>query len=221
MDSDKIKQELCHYGAGNGLISSGNPYKAQLYISIFVSFIAFTLIASVVYFTKSFGTSFMGGVWMSIIVVGVLTFYYDTYTKRKEWLFFGEVVLKMSPFPGKIGNEITGEISVLKNYTGKRFNLELACKYYYEKRVYNDDDLDKEYVNQVDVIWSSGRSIVKQKSIDKGVILPFSYIVPDGLPDSDLQSKTKNYHLWELELTTKEGEIKLDRVFVLPFYSQK
>jgi hypothetical protein len=127
-----------------------------------------------------------------------------------EWRRFGATPLTMDPFPGAIGGDVGGEISVDIPYDpGVAYDVTLSCINSYVTGV------GKNRSRHEKLVWQDSGYAVVHPAIH-GIRLQFRFEVPDGLPESEAHGD--NYHLWRLTVRGEMAGVDLDRNFEIPVY---
>jgi len=129
-----------------------------------------------------------------------------------EWRKFGRSPLQMDPFPGSIGGDVAGSITLHIRYDPALvYEVTLSCLYSYVS------GSGKNRSRHEKVIWQDSgyaRAVVDMA----GVKLDYRFQVPAGLKETDDQDAS-SYHLWRLNLHAEMKGTDLDRDFLLPVYA--
>lgn len=130
------------------------------------------------------------------------------------WRKFGRTPMKMDPFPGSIGGDVAGEITLnMRHDPAQVYAVTLSCLYSYLSGSGKDRSRNEK------VIWQD--SGYARSSMDMaGVKLAFCFQVPAGLQETDDQEGS-DYHLWRLNLHAEMDGADLDRDFEIPVYATK
>ncbi|TNF99642.1 MAG: DUF3592 domain-containing protein [Gammaproteobacteria bacterium] len=144
-----------------------------------------------------------------IIGIGML---YWAIKLTLEWRRFGRTPLKMDPFPGSIGGDVAGEVTVNMPYDpGQAYEVTLSCLYSYVS------GSGKNRSRHESVKWQDSgyaRPVVSSS----GVKLQFRFEVPTGLHETDNKDGS-SYHLWRLNVRAELEGVDLDRDFEIPVYA--
>ena len=127
-----------------------------------------------------------------------------------EWKRFGATPLTLDPFPGAIGGDVGGEISVQMPYNpGVVFEVVLSCVSSYTT------GSGKNRSRHETIVWQDrGYAVVEPAMRD--INLKFRFEVPDELPESEPYGSS--YHLWRLAVQGEMAGADLDRSFEIPVY---
>ncbi|MGR8935837.1 MAG: DUF3592 domain-containing protein [Gammaproteobacteria bacterium] len=143
-------------------------------------------------------------------LIGLCLLYWALKTTL-EWRRFGATPMTMDPFPGAIGGDVGGEITINTPYhPAAAFAVTLSCIHSYQSGSGEDRSRSEKAVWQ-----DSGYAEVQ--SAMRGVRLHYRFEVPDGLPASDAQ-RNDNYHFWRLDVHGDLPGVDLQRSFDIPVY---
>jgi hypothetical protein len=129
-----------------------------------------------------------------------------------EWRRFGLTPLMLDPFPGSIGGDVAGEITVTMAFDpGQVFAVTLSCIYSYVS------GSGKNRSRHESVKWQDS-GFANAMLTSSGVKLQFRFEVPAGLQETQQQSGS-SYYLWRLNLHAELEGVDLDRDFEIPVYA--
>lgn len=163
-----------------------------------------------------------------MISIGLL---YFTIKTTKQWLIFGNTLLRLDPFPGSIGGQVGGIISINKLHeTNAGFRIELSCTRSTRSTgngifIGNNDHSNKSREYR-ETIWIRHINAVQTRTA-KGIDISFKFNVPHNLPSTELTTSeqrtifrcSQEHIVWELKLTSKTKIGKLDRKFEIPVFN--
>lgn len=113
---------------------------------------------------------------------------------------FGDIQLRMDPFPASIGGEAGGSIDLPIHFSsGNVFAVSLSC----ERVIKHRDGSRKE------LIWQQAGCAASTPG-PAGTRIVFRFAVPDTEPP------TGDCHLWTVRITAELSGLDLDRSFVIP-----
>ncbi len=129
----------------------------------------------------------------------------------REWLRFGVVELIMDPFPGAIGGNVGGSLTLKQvGYRDARFRVGLECVYSFVS------GSGKSRSRKETIHWAEAGDAKTGISGD-GVRLEFLFDVPDDLPEADIKP-SGNYNFWRLKLTGNLPGVDLNREYKIPVF---
>ncbi|GMR18855.1 MAG: hypothetical protein BMS9Abin33_1301 [Gammaproteobacteria bacterium] len=129
-----------------------------------------------------------------------------------EWRKFGRSPMKMDPFPGSIGGDVAGSITLNMRYDPAQvYKVTLSCLYSYISGSGKNRSRSKK------VIWQDS-GYARAVMDTAGVKLDYRFQVPVGLNETE-DKDASSYHLWNLNLLAEMEGSDLDRDFELPVYA--
>ncbi len=131
--------------------------------------------------------------------------------KTREWRRFGIVELIMDPFPGAIGGQVGGGLSLKQtDYQNTRFRVGLECVYSYVS------GSGKNRSRREKIHWAEAGD-AKIHLAGDGIRLDFFFDVPNELPEADVE-QTGDYQFWRLKLIGDVPGVDLDREYNIPVF---
>jgi hypothetical protein len=133
-----------------------------------------------------------------------------------EYRHFGSVVYSMDPNPGGIGGHVGGHVNV-KNLDYRRASeaqsllVRLECIYSYISGS-GDDRSRRESIK-----WAQ-QGQPKIDNARQGVNLVFRFVVPEQLPQADVE-QSGAYHFWRLGVNADIPGIDLERSYNIPVFA--
>ena len=141
-----------------------------------------------------------------IIGIGILFWAIKT---THLWRVIGAAPLTMDPYPGSIGGQVGGSIELNIPYGSQlRFPLSLNCLCLHEDPGSDFDRTDNKWQTE---------GFAHAEPSGAGTRLNFCFNVPANLPESEY--KSKNYHMWQLNLKGHQAAVNIERNFNLPVFN--
>jgi len=130
--------------------------------------------------------------------------------KRKEWMYYKNVPLELSSYPGSIGGDLKGRIIVPEPLRLRdRYNIEIKCTLYRTKQGISDNQLESA------VIWSN-KTRPTAKPCEEGTRLKFECYIPADQPESSKRSNS--YFVWTVEVTSELENTNFIRSYEVPVF---
>lgn len=128
----------------------------------------------------------------------------------RQWRRFGVTELTLDPYPGAIGGQVGGYVTVESRVTsGRTFTTNLQCVRSYVS------GSGKNRSRREKIRWQ-GEGPAELRSSGNQVRIEFCFDVPDGLPMSE--EKDSDHHFWRLSLVGRGRDAEFDRTFNLPVF---
>lgn len=129
----------------------------------------------------------------------------------KEWLKFGRTPFVMDPYPGSIGGEVGGYITLPIPYHSSHHysaNIELINEYVTRSKSGSNTNHR--------IIWQTSAPLHAERSM-QGTRVRIQASIPEGKAPSEPPSQ--NYHFWRLSLCSTSDAIKFKRFWKIPVFA--
>jgi len=157
-----------------------------------------------------FGRHPVATVFAALFVIPPLWLILRARRIQKEWLYFSKVPLTLSPYPGMVGGEVKGSLTVPgQNAATGKYSATLTCTRYWTTRSGN------ERKSQQSIIYSDKQQLLVRSNASGGYI-DFDFAVPAGKPESSMPSS--NYHKWIISVKGSLADINFERDYELPVF---
>lgn len=154
--------------------------------------------------------------WEALIVllfpvVGLILFF-QAIKKTLEFRKFGVIEYTMDPYPGSIGGNVGGNLTLYnwKNWEAD-YTVLLECVYSYV----SGSGKNRSRIERIE--WAE-EGIAKAVLIPNGIQLEFAFTVPGNLPEAEIE-QTGNYYFWKLSVRADLPGIDLNRSYNIPVFS--
>lgn len=129
----------------------------------------------------------------------------------RQWQRFGKTPLVLDPFPGSIGGQVGGQISVNLPYSNaNKFAVSLSCR----KSYITGSGKNRRRTEKV--LWQS-EGICHQERGPKGTRLKFRFDVPADQPETE-PSDQKSYILWKVNVNAALTGADFEREYTIPVF---
>ena len=130
--------------------------------------------------------------------------------KTRQWRRFGPTPLSLDPFPGAIGGDVGGTITISQPMPAEAVaEIVLRCEHVYRQ------GSGKNATTKRDLLWEGQQQARCAPGMD-GVRIGFCFKVPEGLPGSSKQYTER--HEWTLNVTCELPGVDLDRHYTIPVF---
>lgn len=153
-----------------------------------------------------------GNYWVLLLLlfplIGLLMLW-SSFTILREWMRFGEIIVRMDPNPGSIGSDVAGTIELKEPFTPEvQFHVALACIRMEDSRGESGSDSSSK------LLWQE-EGIAHAESSPMGTVLRFAFEVPDHLPPSSYATHSNDSVTWQLYVNAVLPGPDLDREITL------
>lgn len=156
------------------------------------------------------GDALKWGVAILFPAVGLFILY-QAMKKTMEWQRFGATPLSLSPFPGSIGGEVGGTITLSQPLPkGTEFEVVLSNVYTYVS------GSGKNRSTRNDILWQECQRVIPQTDLD-GSAISFKFAVPSSLHGSQPYDSNGHYH-WTVLVESQNPNLKLARNYDIPVF---
>ncbi len=128
----------------------------------------------------------------------------------RNWRYWGELRLRLDPFPGSIGGQVGGSLDLPLAYDAKlRLPVALLCLHKYTSGSGEDSE------TRDSVVWQA-EGLAHLEPSGRGSCAKILFDVPPGLPASECPQG--DYHYWRLDIACDQLQPKLQRQFDIPVF---
>lgn len=138
-------------------------------------------------------------------VVG-LVLAYAAWKMRRNWQHYGPVPLMLAPYPGQLGGDIAGDITLSKWISHDQWRVNLVCVRIRQGRGKNSSTTEN-------VIWQKEQEPYVHMQ-GSGASLRFAFTPPTDLPVTDESGRDKVE--WRVILEGPKKPVPLERTYVVP-----
>lgn len=129
----------------------------------------------------------------------------------RDWRRYGEVFLRLDPFPGSLGGDVGGSLVIpLRTAENLHFYVQLSCINSYVSGT------GKSRETRERMIWQD-EGIAEVISVANHTTLKFLFHVPHHLPASEEHSD--NYNHWRVSVESKNPSVPFSRQYSIPVYA--
>ena len=129
----------------------------------------------------------------------------------RQWKRFGKTPLVMDPFPGCIGGQVGGQVSLRLPYSkSHEFNVTLSCRKSYMT------GSGKNRRRTESVIWQS-EGVAHHERGPLGTRLSFRFDVPEDKSETEPDDQ-QSYILWKVNLNAKLQGADFEREYIIPVF---
>ena len=126
--------------------------------------------------------------------------------KTLDWRRFGQMKVKLEPYPGAIGGDVAGTIHLSTPLpAGTPVNVSLDCVRHYRQGKNSSQSIVWQHFSLYEPLQSS-----------RSTTLPFLFEMPADLPPSSTGSNS--HHVWTLRISAKLPGVDLMRQIELPVF---
>ncbi len=151
--------------------------------------------------------SIIAYVFILFPIVGIYIIYLGV-KEALAWNKFGATPLVMDPFPGEIGDLVSGYVDVNIVYDPTSIvTVTLSCL---RHKLVTHKNKSKYYT---DTVWDK-ETVVNLTTSSIGSRVKFEFEVPEGLPESELESDL--FHDWKFHIKLALKGLDLEREFDIP-----
>lgn len=127
----------------------------------------------------------------------------------RRWRRFGHTPLEMDPFPGCIGGQVGGQISINLPYSKQhKFPVSLSCR----KSYITGSGKNRRRTEKV--MWQT-EGVCHHERGPQGTRLSFRFDVPDGQPETEPDNQ-KTYILWKVHVSAELQGADFEREYTIP-----
>ncbi len=129
----------------------------------------------------------------------------------RDWRRYGEVFLRLDPFPGSLGGDVGGSLVIpLRTAENLHFYVQLSCINSYVSGT------GKNRETRERMIWQD-EGIAEVIAVANHTTLKFLFHVPHHLPASEAHSD--NYNHWRVSVESKNPSVPFSRQYSIPVYA--
>ena len=129
--------------------------------------------------------------------------------KTLDWRRFGQMKVKLEPYPGAIGGDVAGTIHLSTPLpAGTPVNVSLDCVLHYRQGKNSRQS----------IVWQHN-SLFEPLQSSRSTTVQFLFAVPADLPQSSTGSN--NHHVWTLRVSAELPGVDLIRQIELPVFCTK
>ena len=127
-----------------------------------------------------------------------------------EWQFFQAVPIQLSTYPGVIGGQVKGSLTVpVAPHSQDSYQVVLTCTKYWTKRSSGKQE------SHQSIVWRTEQA-VKPISRANASLLNFEFDVPAEKPESSAPGK--KYHVWTVSIKGNLKGVNFDRSYEVPVF---
>ena len=132
----------------------------------------------------------------------------------QQWRRFGQTPLEMDPFPGCIGGQVGGQISINLPYSKQhKFSVSLSCR----KSYITGSGKNRRRTEKV--VWQT-EGVCHHERGPKGTRLSFRFDVPSDQPETEPNNQ-KTYILWKVNVSAELKGVDFEREYTIPVFKSE